>query len=335
LTYHLNDKVWLTGGVRYGSVSAQGYTDGGYNSNYLTNALVGIRGPLAVTAIPPAVGTEAQASKPSWKGSISYKPIDTLTTYATISTGFRTPVVNAFGGRGSVVNVNDLIIPNGATSDNLTNYEIGAKGRWFNGRLTANLAAYYIDWKDIQVQANRVSDAVQFATNIGAATSKGIEFEILAVPVTDLTIGLNGSLNEAKVTKLSASEAAISGAVPGARLAFPRFQGSASFNYRFDLTPRAEANFSMVVQHVGSFPGLFPRVPGAPQTVSSTYAYTDSYENVNATFAVAFDRMTIAAYAENLFDNHSVTYVHPEAFLASRSGTLRPRTVGLRVGYEY
>jgi len=38
---------------------------------------------------------------------------------------------------------------------------------------------------------------------------------------------------------------------------------------------------------------------------------------------------------ENVFDDHSVTYVHPEAFLASRFGTMRPRTFGVRVGYEF
>ena len=94
--------------------------------------------------------------------------------------GFRAPVVNAFAGRPSVVNPNDLVIPSGADTDKIQNYELGAKGRWLDGRLTANLAAYVIDWSDIQVQANRVSDSVQFATNIGAARSKGFEFELAA-----------------------------------------------------------------------------------------------------------------------------------------------------------
>jgi outer membrane receptor protein involved in Fe transport len=335
LTYHVNDKVWLTGGMRYGSVDAQGFTEGGYASAYLTYALLGISGPLAMTPIAPATGVKAKGSKPSFKISLSYKPSSDLTTYATMSTGFRTPVVNAFAGRPSVVNPGDLIIPPGASSDDLKNYELGVKGRWLGGKLRANLAAYLIDWSNIQVQANRVSDSVQFATNIGAARSKGIEFEVLAFPTNGLTLGLNGSLNDAKVTKLSPAEAAISGATPGARLASPHVQGSVFANYGFDLTPKAKANLSVVLQHVGSFPGAFPRVPGQPTVTSPTYGFTDSYNNVNATFAVAIDQLTIGAYVENVFDDHSVTYVHPEAFLASRSGTMRPRTAGVRVGYEF
>ncbi len=336
VTWRLSDRFWLTGGMRYGRVDAQGFVQGGYTSNYLTAALTpGFSGPLTITQLTPAAGLKAQGSKPSFKISASFRPRPSVTTYATVSTGFRTPIINAFGGRPSLVNPNDLVIPAGADSDDLTNYEIGLKGRWLNGRLAANLAAYWIDWSNIQVQANRVSDSVQFATNIGAARSRGLEFEILAFPTSGLTIGFNGSFNNAKVTELSPAEAAISGAVPGARLAAPRFQGSAYVDYGFDLSPRARANLSLVLQHVGSYPGMFPRVPGQPNVVAPTYGFTDAYENVNATFAVNFDKLTVGAYVENLFDDHSLTYVHPEAFLANRFGTMRPRTAGVRVSYEF
>lgn len=54
-------------------------------------------------------------------------------------------MVNAYAGRSSVVDPNDLIIPSGADSDKIKNYEIGAKGAWLDGRLTTNLAVYLID----------------------------------------------------------------------------------------------------------------------------------------------------------------------------------------------
>jgi iron complex outermembrane recepter protein len=335
LTYHLTDRFWLTGGMRYGSLDAQAFTEGGYNSAYLAYAVGGLSGPLPITQIAPAVGAKAKGDRPSYKLSASWEPTPALTGYATVSTGFRAPVVNAFAGRPSVVNVNDLIIPSGADTDKLKNYEIGAKGRWLNGRLSANLALYVIDWEDIQVQANRTSDSVQFATNIGAARSKGFEFEVTATPVSDLTFGLSGSFNEARVTELSPSEAAISGAVPDARLAAPKFQGSAFLQYGFDLVASARGYATLNFQHVDSFPSSFPRVPGAPNRVSPTYGYTDSYNNVNATLGATMGSLAVTAYVENLFDDDSVTYIHPEAFLASRFGTMRPRTVGLRLNYDF
>jgi iron complex outermembrane receptor protein len=335
LTYHINDEWWVTGGMRYGSVDSRAFFDSGYTSNYFTNALFGIPGPLTVTQDTPGVGEEAKASRPSFKASVSYKPWRSLTTYATVSTGFRSPVINAQGGQASVVNPHDLIIPTGASSDNLRNYELGAKGSWLDGKLISNVALYLIDWRNIQIQANRVSDSIQFATNIGAARSTGFEFELTTFPVTGLSIGLNGSVDDAKVTEVSPTEAAISGAVVGARLAAPKFQASLNIDYGFDLSARAKANWSASLQHVGSFPNSFPDVPGQPGVMSATYGFTDSYNNVNTMFAVAIDRrFTVGLYCENVFDNRSITYVHPEAFIASRYGLLPPRTVGVRMGYD-
>jgi len=336
VTYRFNDQVWVTGGLRYGGFEAQTITEGGFNSNYLVAALTpGFRGPLTIVPIAAARGVKAKETGPSYKVSVSYKPSSAITTYATLSMGFRTPVVNGFAGRVSVVNPSDIVIPPGADSDDLTNYEIGLKGRWLNGRLTTNLAAYWIDWENIQVQANRVSDSVQFATNIGKAVSRGLEFEVVALPATGLTMGVNGAFNEAEVTKLSPTEAAISGAGEGVRLASPRFQGSAFVNYGFDLTPEARANVSAVVSRVGKFPGMFPYIPGRPGVLAPTYAYTEANTNVNASFAVAFGQATAAVYVENLFNSRKINYVHPEAFIASRFAEQRPRTVGVRVGYDF
>jgi iron complex outermembrane recepter protein len=335
LTYHLTDEWWVTGGLRYGSVDSQAFYDHGYTSNYFVNALSGISGPLTLVPDTPGAGAEAKASRPSYKGSVSFKPWASLTTYATVSTGFRSPVINAQGGQASVVNPHDLIIPYGASSDNLKNYEVGAKGSWLGGKVVTDVALYLIDWRNIQVQANRVSDSIQFATNIGAARSKGFEFEITAFPVTGLSIGFNGSVDDAKVTQVSPSQAAISGAVVGARLAAPEFQASLNLNYGFDLSARAKANWSASLQHVGSFPNSFPDVPGQPGVPSATYGFTDTYNNVNTMLSVLFDRrFNVGLYCENLFDNRSITYVHPEAFIASRYGLLPPRTVGVRMGYD-
>lgn len=336
VTYRFNEQFWVTGGLRYGGFEAQSFVEGGYTSNYLTAALTPtFRGPLTITQIAPVTGVKAKETGPSYKVSVSYKPVPQVTTYATLSTGFRTPVVNGFAGRASVVNPADIIIPFGADSDDLTNYELGVKGRWFDGRLSANLAAYWIDWKNIQVQANRVSDSVQFATNIGKAVSRGLEFEIALAPADGLTLGLNGTFIDAQVTDLTPTEAAISGAAEGVRLAAPRFQGAAYMNYAFDLSPEARANLSVVASHVGSYPGMFPYVPGRPGVISPTYGYTQAYNNVNAAFAVAFEQLTIGVYAENLLDSRKINYVHPEAFLASRFGVQRPRTIGLRASYDF
>ncbi|WP_395445553.1 TonB-dependent receptor [Caulobacter sp. UC70_42] len=335
LTYHLTDKLSATGGVRYGKYGGAVDTKPGFNTAYFTYALVGISGPLALTPSAAAHTKYPSASKASWKASLSYKPSRALTTYATISTGYRTPVYNSRAGSVSTVTPTDLVIPAGAGSDNLVNYEVGAKGRWLDGRLTANMAAYLIDWKNIQVQANRQSDSVQFATNVGRAISKGFEAEVSFVPAPGWTIGVNGALNNAKVTELTAQEAVISGAVDGARLASPHVQGTLFGTYAYTLKNGARGFTSVQVQHVGSFPNGFPNTPGKAGVKSPLYDSTDAYTYVNLQTGIRKDNINVMLYGENLGNSRATTYIHPEAFVYSRYAILRPRTFGVRVGYDF
>ncbi len=337
VTYRFSDDFWITGGLRYGRTEVQSFTRaGGYNSNYLGVALGGFSNiPLTVMPIDAATGLRVEDDRLSYKVSVSWRPTPSVTTYATVSTGFRTPVVNARAGLVSTINPNDIVIPDGARSDSVTNYEVGIKGRWLGGNLTANLAAYFIDWQNIQVQANRISDSIQFATNIGGAESYGLEFEIMARPVRGLSIALNGSFNRAKVTELTPLEAAISGAVLGSRLASPRFQGSTTVRYDFALNARTNAYAAVNASHAGSFPNQFPNVPGNPNAVSPTFDFTDAWTNVNLYAGTTIGQLNLTAYMENVFDDTSVTYVHPEAFLDGRYARLRPRTIGIRVGYQF
>ncbi|MDR6850530.1 outer membrane receptor protein involved in Fe transport [Sphingomonas sp. BE123] len=340
LTYRFSPRFWLTGGMRYGRTSAQGFTEaGGYLAsaagfNYFTYALYGI--PVNFNTFTPYAaveGVKATGSAPSWKASATWKPSAAITTYATFSTGFRAPIVNARAGAASLTDPTDIIIPYGADSDDLKSYELGAKARWLDGRVTMNAALYLIDWSNIQAQANRRSDSVQFATNIGAARSKGFEVEMGIIPAKDVFIGLNAAYNDSKITKLSTTEAVVSGAVLGHRLSAPRLQGAAYISYGFDLGDSARGTFAINAQYVGSYNSSFPNTPGNPNLRLSTFGKTDEYANVNLNLGVKKGSLSANLYVENLFDDHSVVYIHPEAFLVSRFGTLRPRTVGIRLGY--
>lgn len=147
-------------------------------------------------------------------------------------------------------------------------------------------------------------------------------------------LGLNGSLNGAKVTELTPQEAVISGAVDGARLASPHVQGSFFGVYSYDLGDDVTGFSSFQIQHVGSFPNGFPNTPGKT-TVSPLYGYTDSYTYVNLQTGLTFGKLTTALYVENLGNSRATVYIHPEAFVYSRDAILRPLTFGLRVGYDF
>jgi len=346
LTYHVTRKLSITGGIRYGRYGGKVNTDpGGYTTNFYTYAYYAqyhliYPGPFAVTPIPAARTRYPSSGKASWKASVTYKPSNNLTTYVTVSTGYRVPQYNSTAGSAdpgclpSGGGCPGLTIPNGAGSDNLTNYEVGLKGRWFGGKLTTNLSAYYIDWRNLQVQASRPSDSTQFVTNIGGAVSKGIEAEISVRPIRGIELGLNGALNQAKITSLTAEQAVVTGATVGSRLASPHLQGSLFGTYSYKLMGDATGFTSFQIEHVGSFPVGFPYTPGSPGVPSTTFDKTDSYTNLNFQSGIKFPRMDVTFYMENVTNSRAVTYVYPVAYTYSRYTILRPRTFGVRVGFN-
>jgi iron complex outermembrane receptor protein len=88
-------------------------------------------------------------------------------------------------------------LPTQYQGDSVTNYEAGAKTRWFDGRATINGSLFYIDWKDVQQQA-RLACGYPFITNEGKAVSKGGEIEIRALVTNEINVGVTTAYTHAE-----------------------------------------------------------------------------------------------------------------------------------------
>ena len=99
--------------------------------------------------------------------------------YATLGRGYKGGGFNAASPPGRE-----------AYGEELTwNFEGGVKSLWAGGRVSANVAAFYIDWDDLQLFASNPSVPTQFfISNVGGAASTGIELELgaRAAPGLDL-----------------------------------------------------------------------------------------------------------------------------------------------------
>ena len=80
-------------------------------------------------------------------------------------------------------------------------YEIGAKNTLLDGRLIANIALFYIDWTDLQINApalvpdDYAGIAPAIITNIGGAETWGVEIEGLWNPIDPFSINYGLSYN--------------------------------------------------------------------------------------------------------------------------------------------
>lgn len=148
---------------------------------------------------------------------------------------------------------------------------MGAKTFWFDRRLLANVTAYDIERNSMQVPLVRSSDQAPYVGNIGRARSIGVEGEFEARPTDTLRLGLNTTVQDARVTEITATQSLISGALKGSKLASPMFRVGGYVRHDFDLGHLGEAYVRLDAQHVGHYPNAFPDTPGAA-TLSPTYA---------------------------------------------------------------
>jgi iron complex outermembrane receptor protein len=129
------------------------------------------------------------------KLTLTYKPIDALLTYATVSKGFQSGGFNTQGG-----DLTSLTLP--FDSEYVWNYEVGVKFDGMNHRVQANASVFTDRYSNLQVIQNVTSPQGFFTatTNAGAAKVDGLETDIQVAPANWLLLGLRYDYLRSKLT---------------------------------------------------------------------------------------------------------------------------------------
>ena len=264
-----------------------------------------------------------------FKGNLTYKPNEDMLFYATYSEGYRP---GGFNRIGRIADPNPqspkTAIPFGYDSDTVKNYELGAKLALFDHSVVFNLAAYHINWKDIQVSIYQPSlFFLTFAANAAAAKINGIEGDLTVQPTRGLTINAAASYNRSKLTDGKLGLVQLITLVPiGSQLALsPKFQGNVRVRYEHELDGGLKAFGQAGLHYVGS--------SHTSINIAADYPLR-AYTTGDAAFGVNKDDWSAELYVENLSDARPDIYINASDRVA-RTTTIRPRTIGLRVAYKY
>ena len=208
--------------------------------------------PILISGLPPELRiNEGEENVINPKFVISYKALDNILIYANASRGFRS------GGQ----NLYTFLYPGSSESydsETLWNYELGVKSTLLEGKLIANAAFYYNDWKDMQVITRSISD-LNLTENVGKAHTAGIDAEISWLPIKGLLLNATANYAVAEIDTEIKTPAGIDPdtgeelftIVPsGTQLQnIPKFSFNLAAQYKFEfsentsLTPRAEYNY--------------------------------------------------------------------------------------------
>jgi iron complex outermembrane recepter protein len=296
--------------------------------NRRLDATIGIRGDheyktaklvtFFVPEIAPAGDVDAERSfnDVSPQFTIAYHVRSNNTVYGTAARGFKAGGFNAASPAGS----------ESYGEEHSWNYEGGVKTSWLAERLSVNVAAFYIDWADLQVNVpNPFVPAQFYIANAGTATSKGVEIEVNARPRPGVDVF--GSIGR---TQGRFGSASVSGGanVSGNTLSnMPDMTGSLGIQYSHAVRAAVSAYGRAEVVTYGDF--FYDDANTASQS---------AYSLANFRFGVRGSRGFAEGWLRNAFDTHYVpiAFAYPGLALSGFVGESgAPRTVGIRAGVTF
>ena len=181
-TYHVTDDFRLIGSARYTNTSKQGSFTSGIDFG---NGLGGP--PAAYTAANGKIGEGS--FDPSLTAQFDARK--NVMFYATYAQGSKSGgfVSNTFG----TTNATFTFQP-----ERSTNYEVGMKSTFLDGRLVLNGAIFNMRFKDLQ-EFSFDSTTQNFVTNnAGSATSRGFEGQVTYLPIDALELSTSFAYLDAK-----------------------------------------------------------------------------------------------------------------------------------------
>ena len=259
-----------------------------------------------------------------FKGSLSWTPTDDLLFFATYSEGFRPGLLNRPGGRVSPDGA--FTVPFEVDTDEVTNYELGWKTNLADNQLQFNGSLFFIDIKRLQTTVfDPTITNLFFSANAADAEVKGLEGDIIFAPraVPGLTVTSGFSILDTKITNVLIPTGDVT---RGSDLAFsPSFQGNIRARYEWALNSTLDAHvMPQIVHSAGSRSDI----------LDNSAVDIDSWTMVSLTAGVSSENWKAELFADNLFDTHAILSANG-VFDVIRQTPARPRTIGLRVGYDF
>ncbi|MEM8485513.1 MAG: TonB-dependent receptor, partial [Bacteroidota bacterium] len=249
-----------------------------------------ILGVLRAQIQEPPTNPETTYSAFLPKVGLAYDVTSDLTVGATVQRGYRS------GGAQILVN-GEL---NVFDPEYTWNYEVSLRSRWLNGRLTANVNAFYMDWTDQQLSVPIEGTTLVRTANAGASTLYGFEMELRAIPVLGLTLFSSLGIVETEFDEFILNGVDLSG------FSFPSSAGE-SYSIGFLYRPGnglANGFFATAdVSHTGSY---FSAVGTGSDGQNDPDLKAGDYTVVNARVGYEYGfrgrMLGVSLFARNLFD---------------------------------
>jgi iron complex outermembrane receptor protein len=280
----------------------------------------GSDGLLSGGSIPTSAPVNGSIHEFNPSGYIRYKPSADTSIYFQASRGFRSGDVNEPYPVQCQDEAASAGIKGVTDPDTLTNYELGLKSRFADGKVSINADIYKYNWHGVQLG---VALACGFSglVNAGNIEGKGAELEVIAQPTPAWQFNLSLAYNQNHFKEVQNG----TGFEPGQRLPdAPEKNASAGVQYNFRLS-RAWGAFAR---------GDYTYVGDVLQQFDTVIVKNGGYGEANARLGFMHDKLEVDVYGENLADKRAISTTNNPAFGGYQT-LVRPRELGLEVRYSF
>ena len=322
----------LTGGVRY-NYDSKTYTQTIFDPATLPQSALIFPGAFYnwgyYTSTP--ITSRKSWTDVSFRAAADYTVARDLNVYASFNQGWKAGGIDSFKVQTDVdfplfLGLDAAAAPYNAkpnvyNPENSDSYEIGAKGRFLDRRLSVNVALYDYEYRNLQVSIPQGGSSI--IANVGSARGRGVEVETRLVPVPWLDLFANAAYNDTRINSFPQKPEQVGQPLNQA----PRWTAAGGGTATLPLGER-----------VGTL------------ALGGTLSYRSRYRNDNALFegvkpytltdlrATLTDpskRYSIEVFCDNVFDIESYSrYNAATPFLfpvASKSVIGPPRTIGVNL----
>jgi iron complex outermembrane receptor protein len=322
-TYPITDDTKLTAGGRFN------WDTIGYSGQAFTNF-----GPAS-----PLLTDSNHHTQPTYRVSLDHNFTPDVLGYASYNRGYKSGTFNLI----------DVPTEPATKPETLDAYEVGLKSEFFDQRVRLNGAAFYYDYKNLQVLVNKGPIAVE--SNAPAATIYGLDFDGEAVIASGLTARIGLSLLHDEFSNypnatfyapnpLGGNVSEALGTCPVGHTASPDGNGCSAKGNNLPRVP----NFTLNL-------GATYDVPFGDGDVAFTvndyinggfYWHADNYEKQGSYNLLSADiawtlpnqAWSFRVYGRNLTDEHAYDDVQESSF-GFFGNAIHPRTFGGEIDYHY
>jgi iron complex outermembrane recepter protein len=312
LTYHISSQFDIQAGGRWSSNSQDATQTTTYNP-----ILAGVLG-----VVPNPQIVNGDSSEHVWTYSLapSWHFDSNSMVYARLATGYRP------GGPNVLPPDAPPDVQREYGSDKTTNVELGVRSTQLDGRFSLDLAAFHVDWKNIQLL--EVVDGFGINANGGTARTEGVEWTFGYLPVQGLTFQWTGAFTDAYLT----SPAPTLNANSGDRLPYaPKWGTSVDAEYKHTVFGNYSGFLGATYSYVGSRSSDFASSAATP----AGQVVLPSYSTYGLRLGLENGRYRLTLYGQNLSDSRGFTNYTSSGSPYSTVTVTQPLTIGLALSAKF